>query len=155
MTDYRSRLFLALLAAVLVSTALINMVVDRRALGSGGSELSWWSGAVLDLAVPVQKLVSVPFETVEDVWDRYLALIGTKDENHELRARIARLSEENLQLREALVAEWASRAASLPCGTSSRSRCCPRSSWVSTCRPGSARCCSIGAAPAASGRACR
>ena len=58
MTDYRSRLFLALLAAVLVATALVNMVVDRRDLGAGGSELSWWSGAVLDLTVPVQKMVS-------------------------------------------------------------------------------------------------
>jgi rod shape-determining protein MreC len=104
MTDYRSRLFLALLAAVLVSTALINMVVDRRALGSGGSELSWWSGAVLDLTVPVQKMVSLPFEAVEDAWGRYLALVGTEDENHELRRRLARLADENLQLREALVA---------------------------------------------------
>jgi rod shape-determining protein MreC len=104
MTDYRSRFFLALLAAVLVAAALVNMVVDRRALGAGGSELSWWSGAVLDATVPVQKVISVPFETVEGVWQRYVALIGTEDENLDLRRELARLEDENLQLREALVA---------------------------------------------------
>lgn len=103
MTDYRSRLFLALLAAVLVSIALINMVVDRRT-GAGTGELAWWSGAVLDLTVPVQKMVSVPFEAVENTWESYVALMGVRDENDSLRSELARLEDENVQLREALVA---------------------------------------------------
>ena len=104
MTDYRSRFFLAALAAVLVATALVNMVVDRRGLGSDDNELSWWSGAVLDLTVPVQKAVAVPFEAVQDVWDRYVALMAVRDENDALLLSLARLEDENLQLREALVA---------------------------------------------------
>lgn len=103
MTDYRSRLFLALLAGVLISAALVNMVVDRRS-GAGAGELSWWSGAVLDLTVPVQKMVSVPFEAVEETWGHYVALMGVRDENDALRSELARLEDENVQLREALVA---------------------------------------------------
>ena len=36
MTDYRSRVFIGFLAVGLVGVALVNMVVDRRALSEGG-----------------------------------------------------------------------------------------------------------------------
>ena len=103
MFDHRSRFFLALLITVLVSTALINMVVDRRT-GVGGGELSWWSGMVLDLTVPVQKMVSMPFDAMGNTWENYVALMGVRDENQDLRREMARLEDENVQLREALVA---------------------------------------------------
>ena len=51
MTEIRSRVLLAGLTALLVGFALVNMVVDRRALAQGGRELSWWSGLALDVAV--------------------------------------------------------------------------------------------------------
>jgi len=104
MTEARSRVLLACLAAALVGIALINMVVDRRALARGGRELSWWNGLVLDVAVPVQKMVSLPLEAARDSWDDYVALVDVKSENEDLRSRLAELEEENLQLREALVA---------------------------------------------------
>lgn len=90
------------LAAVLVGVALINMVVDRRARGDGGRELAWWSGVVLDVAVPVQKMVAVPFEAVRDTWEEYLSLVDVGRENESLRERVAALEEANLQLSEAL-----------------------------------------------------
>src|SRR5262249_18635175 len=62
MTEIRSRVLLAGLTALLAGFALVNMVVDRRALAQGGRELSWWSGLALDVAVPIQKFVAMPFE---------------------------------------------------------------------------------------------
>jgi rod shape-determining protein MreC len=103
MNEFRSRILLVGLAVGLVGIALVNMVVDRRALGDGGRELSWWSGAILDLAVPVQKAVAVPFDAVSGVWRDYVSLLGLRDENQELRDALALLEDENLQLREALV----------------------------------------------------
>jgi len=104
MFEFRTRVFLAFLVAGLMGIALVNMVVDRRAFGSGGRDLPWWSGAVLDLAVPVQKMVSVPFDFARDRWTGYTALVGIREQNGELIDRLATLEEENLQLREALVA---------------------------------------------------
>jgi rod shape-determining protein MreC len=102
MTEIRSRVLLAGLAAVLVGVALINMVVDRRARSDGGRELSWWSGLVLDVAVPVQKMVAMPFEMARGSWDDYVALVDVARENDALRERIVALEYTNLQLSEAL-----------------------------------------------------
>jgi rod shape-determining protein MreC len=95
-------MLLAGLATVLVGVALINMVVDRRSRGVGGRELSWWSGLVLDVAVPVQKMVAVPFEAARDTWMEYVSLVDVNRDNDSLRERVAALEEANLQLSEAL-----------------------------------------------------
>jgi rod shape-determining protein MreC len=102
MTDNRSRIAIALVIAALAGTALVSMVVDRRALGRG-HELSWWSGAVLDLAVPVQKMVATPIDVARGAFRDYVALLDVRQENDSLRQRLAAVKEENLQLREALV----------------------------------------------------
>src|SRR5678816_4042298 len=102
MTEIRSRVLLAGLTALLVGFALVNMVVDRRALAQGGRELSWWSGLALDIAVPIQKFVAIPFEIARGSWGDYIALQGVRHENGELRAKLAESEDENLQLREAL-----------------------------------------------------
>jgi len=80
------------------------MVVDRRALLRGGRELPAWVGTVLDVAAPVQKAVAMPFGAARRTWRRYLSLVDAERDNETLHAEIARLAEENLQLREALVA---------------------------------------------------
>ena len=103
MTDNRSRIAIALVVAALAGSALVSMVVDRRSFARG-RELPWWSGAVLDLAVPVQKMVSTPIDFARDAIQDYVALVSVKRENETLRGRIANVEEENLQLREALVA---------------------------------------------------
>ncbi len=104
MTEIRSRVLLAGLTAVLIGIALINMVVDRRALQEGGRELSWWSGLVLDVAVPLQKAIAMPLTMARDGWGEYVALVGVRRENGDLRDELAVARDENLQLREALVA---------------------------------------------------
>jgi rod shape-determining protein MreC len=104
MGEFRSRIVFSLLIATLVAVATISMVVDRRARLTGGSLLPGWSRYVLDAAVPLQKMVTLPFDGARDAWNRYLALVGVADQNEALRAQLAALSEDNLQLREALVA---------------------------------------------------
>lgn len=103
MTDNRSRIAIALVITALAGTALVTMVVDRRGAGRG-RELSWWSGAVLDLAVPVQKMVATPIDFARGALRDYVAILDVRDENAALRSRLAAIEEENLQLREALVA---------------------------------------------------
>lgn len=104
MSEFRSRVLVAFLVALVVGLALVNIVVDRRALGQGGRDLPWWSAVVLDVAVPVQKMVAVPFGFARDTWDDYIALVGVREQNQGLREELAHTREENLQLREALVA---------------------------------------------------
>jgi rod shape-determining protein MreC len=104
MSEFRSRVLVAFLISLVIGIALLNMVVDRRALGQGGRDLPWWSAAVLDVAVPVQKMVAVPLDFARDSWIDYVALVQVREENEGLRQKLARQEEENLQLREALVA---------------------------------------------------
>ena len=104
MTEFSSRILIALLVAGVVGIALVNMVVDHRALGEGGRDLPWWSSVVLDVAVPVQKMVAVPFDFARDAWEDYVALVDVKAKNRQLERELARQAEENLQLKEALVA---------------------------------------------------
>ena len=104
MAEFRSRIRLSFLVALLVGLATVSMVVDRRALRAGGRDLPAWAGPVVDAAVPVQKAVALPVDLVREAWSRYVALIGVEEEREQLRHELARLEEENLQLREALVA---------------------------------------------------
>jgi rod shape-determining protein MreC len=104
MTEIRSRVLLAGLTALLVGVALINMAIDRRALAQGGRELAWWSGLALDIAAPIQKVVAAPFEAMRSSWGDYVALVDVQRENGDLRERLAQAEDENLQLKEALVA---------------------------------------------------
>jgi rod shape-determining protein MreC len=104
MNDLRSRLRLSALIALLAAAAVVSMVVDRRALLEGGRELPRWSGALLDVAVPIQKAIAVPVDLARDAWSDYVALLAVREENERMHARLAELEEENLQMREALVA---------------------------------------------------
>ena len=104
MREILARLRLPLLFATLLVLTLASMVADRRALEGGGREHSWWTGVLLEIAVPIQKVLTFPIEMTNDVWSRYVALVDLKEENEHLRDRLTRLEEQNLQFREALVA---------------------------------------------------
>lgn len=104
MPEFSSRLRLALLVAILVAVATASMVVDQRALRGGGREMPVWAGPLLDAAVPVQKAMALPVDLLRGSWTDYMALVGVHEENEALRHELARLREENSQLREALVA---------------------------------------------------
>lgn len=104
MADYHNRTPVTALAAGLVAFAVIAMVVDRRSLVSPDRELSGWSGAVLDIAAPVQRMIALPLEFLQDAWRNYVSIVDVGERNEELTSRLVLLEEENLQLREALVA---------------------------------------------------
>lgn len=104
MADLRVRMRLPLLVVGLVAVATVSMVVDRRALRGGPRELPPWAGPIVDAAVPIQKALALPVDFARQTWGRYGDLVGVSEENALLHERIHALEEENLQLREALVA---------------------------------------------------
>ena len=104
MADYHNRTPVTAVAAGLVAFAVVAMVVDRRSLVSPDRELSGWSGAVLDIAAPVQRMIALPLEFLQDAWRNYVSIVDVGERNEELTSRLVLLEEENLQLKEALVA---------------------------------------------------
>jgi len=104
MAEFHRRLPVSLLVAGLIGVAVVSMVADRRAVMRGGRELPAWAGVIMDVAAPVQNALAMPFDAVRNVWSRYVAVLEAKRENELLQVEIERLAEENLQLREALVA---------------------------------------------------
>lgn len=104
MGENQSRIRVSVVVGALVALALFTMVSDRRALQQGVRELPSWAGGLLDLAVPVQRVVAMPVDAVREAWRHYLALVDVHEDNEALRRRLRQLEEDNLQLREALVA---------------------------------------------------
>jgi rod shape-determining protein MreC len=104
MPEFSSRVRLALLVVALVALAAASMVADQRALRGGARELPVWAGPLLDAAVPVQKAMALPVDVLRGAWTDYMSLVGVREENDALQRELAGLREENLQLREALVA---------------------------------------------------
>ena len=107
MRDLLHRLRLPLLFAGLAVLAAISLFADQRALQAGGRDLSWFSGGLLEVAAPVERVLTAPLVLVRDAYRRYVDLMGVRDENAALRARVASLEQEGLELREALVASGA------------------------------------------------
>ena len=138
MHDFLIRLRLPLLFATLVLLTLISMLTDRRALVNLARERSF-GDALIEVTVPVQKVLRWPFHSARGTWSRYVSLVGLKQENERLLARVAELEEQNLQYAEAIVAAATCRR-SRRCAPASTCRCTPPRSWATTCRPGSARC---------------
>jgi rod shape-determining protein MreC len=103
--EFRNRTTATTLVVGLVAFAVVAMVVDRRSTPGGPErELSGWTGAILNIAAPIQKLIAFPFDLTQHAWRHYVALINASDNNEAMRSRLMLLEEENLQLREALVA---------------------------------------------------
>jgi len=104
MPEFLKRLGAPIAFGALALLAVITMVTDRRTLReSSGRDLSWWEGAVLEIAAPLQSVVAAPVDGVRGTWQSYVDLVGVREENERLRGRVASLEEENLQYREALV----------------------------------------------------
>ena len=101
MSEFLRRIRLPLLFAALVLGTLVLMLGDRR---SARDDRHWAVHALLEIAAPVQRAITRPVLFVRDTWQRYIALVDVEAENRELRAEIARLEQESLQFREALVA---------------------------------------------------
>jgi rod shape-determining protein MreC len=104
MVETHNRVRLTLLVVALVGFATVTMVVDRAAVRNRERDLPAWARPLLDVAVPVQQALAYPVDAVRERWKRYVVLWSVREENDLLRSRVARLQEENLQLREGLVA---------------------------------------------------
>ncbi len=79
------------------------------------AELGFGPRLVVQIATPLQRAVTAPLGFVREFWDEYVALVGLRQENRRLMQANARLEDENLQYREAIVAsERFSRLAALP-----------------------------------------
>jgi rod shape-determining protein MreC len=76
------------------------MLGERR---PDAGERHWAARALLEVAAPVQKAITRPVFFVRDAWQSYVALVDVEAENRALREQVARLEEEKLQFREALV----------------------------------------------------
>jgi len=103
MRELIERLRVPLLVLLLAALSLVAIASDRRALARGVRDHGLLGDLVIEIAAPVQKLLALPVEVARNGWSRYVALLSVRDENDALRARVAALEEEDLQLREALV----------------------------------------------------
>ncbi|MCX5738476.1 MAG: rod shape-determining protein MreC, partial [Proteobacteria bacterium] len=103
MRELFERLRVPLLLALLATLSLVVVASDRRVMTGGAQERGFLPGVLIEIAAPVQKVLSLPAELARSGWVRYVALRGVHSENERLMARVAALEEENLQYREALV----------------------------------------------------
>ena len=94
----KNRIFLT--AAVLLGAAalLLSSSIQRE------TRFSFIDRLLFDLAVPIEKMVAVPAQSIRGVWSDYVDLVEVADENKALRRRVSELAEENRQFREALLA---------------------------------------------------
>jgi rod shape-determining protein MreC len=104
MRDMLHRMRVPILFGTILLLSLVSMHADRDARAEGPGQLGFASGLVLDVTVPLQKMIAAPVDLVRDTWQRYVALVDLRHENDALRAQVNALREENLQFREALVA---------------------------------------------------
>jgi rod shape-determining protein MreC len=104
MGELLARLRVPLLFVLLGFVSLVAMASDRSPRRFEEREPSWWRGAWLEVAAPVQRALAFPVDLLSDGWSEYVALLELREENERLRGRIVELEEENLQFREALVA---------------------------------------------------
>jgi hypothetical protein len=100
MSEFLRRIRLPLLFAALALGTLALMLGDRK---PQADERHWAARALLEIAAPVQKAITRPVYFVRDTWQGYVALVDVEAENRALREQLARLEEEKLQFREALV----------------------------------------------------
>jgi rod shape-determining protein MreC len=100
MSEFLRRIRLPALFLALMLGTLALMLGDRRATPDDGH---WAVHALLDIAAPVQKAITRPVHSVAETWQRYVALVDVESENERLREQVAKLEQENLQFREALV----------------------------------------------------
>jgi rod shape-determining protein MreC len=67
------------------------------------AELGFAPRLVLNLTLPLERMVTLPLWELRDVWGDYVSLVGVREENERLRGRLARAEEENHQYREAIL----------------------------------------------------
>jgi rod shape-determining protein MreC len=102
MGDFFRRIRLPLAFAALVLLTTFFMIGDQRAARGERVDAPWPLSVLIEATAPIQRAVRWPFERIRGGWGEYVALIDVERDNETLRERLARLEDENLQLREAL-----------------------------------------------------
>ena len=69
----------------------------------GPADIGFAPRLVLNLTLPLERMVTLPVRELRGVWSDYVALVGVREENDQLRGRLARLEDENQQYREAIL----------------------------------------------------
>ena len=82
---------------------LASLCAIGMASQHGPSELGFAPRLVLNLTLPLERMVTLPVQELRGVWGDYVALVGVREENEKLRGRLARLEDENHQYREAIL----------------------------------------------------
>jgi rod shape-determining protein MreC len=103
MPDLLKRIGAPLIVAFLILLTIVSMVLGRRTPSDGQGELPWWQAVVLEIAAPIERVISAPIDGVKGFFEEYVDLLGVRADNRRLRRRIAEIESENLQFREALV----------------------------------------------------
>jgi rod shape-determining protein MreC len=83
----------------LSAVCLLSMASSRA-----GGELGFAPRLVTGVSLPLQRMVTLPVGFARRLWTDYVALVELRQENLRLREANARLADENLQFREAIVA---------------------------------------------------
>jgi rod shape-determining protein MreC len=83
---------------LLAALCVIAMVSERKP-----APLGLASRALVALTLPLERMVTLPVHEARGWWDELVVLVQVREENDRLRQRLARLEEENLQYREAIV----------------------------------------------------
>jgi len=97
--DLLSRFRYPLTYLVLSLAATLSLASQERSVSMGFA-----SQMLLEVTVPLQEMVALPVREVRDLWEGYVDLVGVRRDRDAIRDEVAKLRDENLQLREALVA---------------------------------------------------
>ena len=98
MSEQLRRYAYPLLYLLLASLSVIGMASQR-----GPADIGIGPRLVLNLTLPLERMVALPVQELRGLWSDYVALVGVREENGKLRGQIARLEDENHQYREAIL----------------------------------------------------
>ena len=86
MFGFLKRMSAPIVLGALILAALSSIVGDRSARDR--EDLPWIQGLLLDITVPFQKALAVPWDLVAESWNSYVNLVDLGAENDKLRAEL-------------------------------------------------------------------
>ena len=90
MRELFERLRVPLLLGVLATLSLVVVASDRRAMTSGAHQHGFLPSVLIEVAAPVQKLLSLPAELTRSGWGRYVALQGVRGAVRQIQVSLMR-----------------------------------------------------------------
>ena len=99
MGDLLSRYRYPLAYMVLALASALSLVSQERVGDTGIA-----SRVMIEFTGPLQQMVTLPQQQVRGAWARYVALWGVRADRDQIRRELASANQENIRLREALVA---------------------------------------------------